>query len=423
MAIDRETQVLTDAYAAGIRSPRELANFMAQVTHESNGLSRLEESFRYTRGTSQIPVQSAWREGAAALETARKDALMGKPERLAELMYGGRNGNDEPGDGWKYHGRGYIQLTGKDNYRAAGEALGIDLVDKPELAADPKNASKIATWYWENRVPDQAKEDVRAATHAVNGKYNGLEDRERRFEDWQRKLTPQVMERLSNGSVGQPAEAPSAAQGRALKEGVQGEDVRMLQANLARLGYTDAQGQALHTDGQFGPGTRHAVERFQRDHQLAADGVVGAKTQDAIAAQKHVDAAKQDHARQPGENPSDRALLDQARNGVHAVDAQHGRKPDQLSENLAGSLAAAAKRDGLTRIDHVVLSDDASKVYAVQGDMNSPHKRMAEVQTAQAVNTPLEQSKATMEQTQARQPQQTQEPSQQQRPMQPGPGH
>jgi predicted chitinase len=94
MAIDRETQVLTDATAAGITNPRELANFMAQVTHESNGLSRLEESFRYTRNISQIPVQSAWREGPDALDAARKQALMGKPEQLAELMYGGRNGND-----------------------------------------------------------------------------------------------------------------------------------------------------------------------------------------------------------------------------------------------------------------------------------------------------------------------------------------
>lgn len=423
MAIDRETQVLTDAYAAGIRSPRELANFMAQVTHESNGLNRLEESFRYTRGSSQIPVQSAWREGAAALESARKDALMGKPERLAELMYGGRNGNDDPGDGWKYHGRGYIQLTGKDNYRAAGEALDLDLVGKPELAADPKNASRIATWYWQNRVPEQAREDVRAATQAVNGKLNGLEDRERRFDDWQRRLNPQVLERLASGSVGQPAPNPSeAAAGRVLKEGMRGEDVRVLQASLARLGYTDANGRALHTDGEFGPGTRGAVERFQRDHHLGADGMAGPETQSAITAQKHADAIRQDQARKPGDNPADRTLLDQARTGVHAVDAQHGRKPDQLSGNLAGSLAAAAKHSGLTRIDHVVLSDDASKVYAVQGEMNSPHKRMAEVQTAQAVNTPVEQSKAAMATAQEKQPLAPQEPSHQQAPPQSGPG-
>jgi len=214
MAIDRETQLLTDATAAGITSPRELANFMAQVTHESNGLNRLEESFRYTRHISQIPAPSAWRDGPEALDAARKQALMGRPEPLAELMHGGRNGNDEPGDGWKYHGRGYIQLIGKENYRAAGAALALDLVRRPELAADPQNASKIAVWYWENRVPENVRDDVRAATKAVNGKYNGLEDREHRFDDWKQRLTPEVMHRLAGGHVGQPQPAHPAHSGR-----------------------------------------------------------------------------------------------------------------------------------------------------------------------------------------------------------------
>ena len=419
MAIDRETQVLTDAYAAGIRNPKELANFMAQVTHESNGLNRLEESFRYTRNIQQIPVQSAWREGPEALDAARKEALQGKPEKLAELMYGGRNGNDEPGDGWKYHGRGYIQLTGKDNYAAAGKALDLDLVNHPELAADPKNASKIATWYWEERVPEAARDDVKAATKAVNGKYNGLEDREQRFADWQKRLTPEVMDRLASGQVGQTAPAygtPGAD--RALKEGMHGEDVRKLQADLARLGYKDAHGRELHTDGKFGPGTQAALEAFQREHKLAADGIAGAKTRDAMAAQKHVDNQQIDKA---GAQKADSALIDQARKGVHAIDAKMNRTPDVASENLSGAIAAQAKKDGLSRIDHVVLSDDGSKAYAVQGDLNSPLKKMAEVQTAQAVNTPLAQSTQAMAATTPAQADTSQQQQQQQQqPHQPG---
>ena len=101
--------------------------------------------------------------------------MQGKPEKLAELMYGGRNGNDQPGDGYTYRGRGYMQLTGKANYKDAGDALGVDLVKHPELAAEPQNASKIATWYWENKVPEAAHSDVRAATAAINGGYNGLD--------------------------------------------------------------------------------------------------------------------------------------------------------------------------------------------------------------------------------------------------------
>jgi putative chitinase len=313
MAIDRETQVLTDATAAGITNPKELANFMAQVTHESNGLNRLEESFRYTRNISQIPVQSAWREGPDALEAARKQALMGKPEQLAELMHGGRNGNDQPGDGWKYHGRGYIQLSGKDNYRTAGEALDLDLVKHPHLAADPQNASKIAVWYWENRVPENAREDVRAATKAVNGKYSGLEDREHRFEDWQHRLTPEVMHRLAEGNVGHP--------------------------------------------------------------------------QDAI--QRAAQSGRLDSPTHP-----DHALYVQARVAVHTLDTQYGRTPDKQSDQFAGAVAAEARRQGLTKIDHVLLSDDGSRAYAVQGDLNSPLKRTVEVDTAKAVNTPIEQSGA-----------------------------
>lgn len=397
MATDRETQVLADAYAAGIRSPRELANFMAQVTHESNGLNRLEESFRYTRNISQIPVQSAWREGAEALEAARLEALRGHPEKLAELMYGGRNGNDQPGDGWTYRGRGYIQLTGKDNYRAAGDALGLDLVGHPDLAAKPENASRIAVWYWENRVPEAAREDVRAATIAVNGKLNGFEDRENRFADWQRRLTPEVMQRLGDGSVGLPvpptAERHTDAHHRNLKEGAHGEDVRELQKALAQLGYTDSHHRPLQPDGHFGPGTRSALEAFQRDHHLKADGIAGPSTMAAIAAayQPRTAMLRLDDPSHP-----DHALYEQARAAVHRLDAQHQRTPDQQSDNLAAALTVAARREGMTSIDQVVLSDDASRAYAVAGDAHSPHKRVADVATAQAVNTPVEQSASAL---------------------------
>ncbi|OQP76171.1 hypothetical protein IM53_016590 [Xanthomonas phaseoli pv. dieffenbachiae] len=169
MATDRETGLLQAAYAAGITRPTELANFMAQVGHESGGLNRLEEGFRYTRGPSQVSskVRSALREGPEALEEARLEALRGQPEKLAELMYGGRMGNNEPGDGYLYRGRGYIQLTGKDQYREAGEALKLDLVAHPELAAQPENASRIATWYWQHNVPQAARQDAHAAGVAI----------------------------------------------------------------------------------------------------------------------------------------------------------------------------------------------------------------------------------------------------------------
>ncbi|MDR6989989.1 peptidoglycan-binding protein [Luteimonas sp. 3794] len=204
MTTEREAQLLHDAYAAGITQPRELANFMAQVGHESGGLERLEESFRYTRSAEQISsnVRSALREGRDALEAARLEALAGRPEQLAELMYGGRMGNAEPGDGYLYRGRGYMQLTGKNQYAAAGEALDLDLVGNPDLAAQPEHASRIATWYWQQNVPRDAREDARGAGAAINGADppNGLADREQRFARWDREITP---ERIQAAAVAQ----------------------------------------------------------------------------------------------------------------------------------------------------------------------------------------------------------------------------
>ncbi|SFR90196.1 putative chitinase [Dyella sp. OK004] len=415
MAMDREAQVLNDAVAAGITSPRELANFMAQVTHESNGLNRLDESFRYTKSVNQIPVESAWRQGEAALESARKEALQGKPEHLAELMYGGRNGNDEPGDGYKYHGRGYIQLTGKDNYRAAGEALQLDLVKHPELAAQPENAAKIAVWYWENRVPEKAHEDVRAATRAVNGKLNGLADRETRFAEWEKKLTPEVMERLTKGQVGLP-HAPSApvpsksehhATGASLREKDQGPAIRELQDQLHTLGYGGKQ-PPLKADGHFGPNTKHAVEDFQRAHGLTPDGVAGKQTMAKIHELAQASKPQLNDSRHP-----DHELYKQALDGVHKLDTQHGRAPDTRSEQLAAALVVAAREHGLSRIDHVVPGQDASHIYAAQGALNSPFKQVAGVPTTQALDTPIAQSSQMWEQAakqqQTTQPQQSQQ--------------
>ncbi|WP_266157210.1 XVIPCD domain-containing protein [Dyella silvatica] len=419
MTTDREAQVLLDATTAGIKSPKELANFMAQVTHESNGLNRLEESFRYTKGISQIPVQSAWRQGEGALESARLQAMQGHPQQLAELMYGGRNGNDQPGDGYTYRGRGYIQLTGKDNYREAGQALGLDLVKHPELAAEPRNASKIAAWYWESHVPEAAREDVKAATKAVNGKYNGLEDRRERFASWEKKLTPEVMERLAKGDVGTIAQ-PGTQQshntsGHASAQGAHGqeghpESVRKLQADLAALGYTDAQHKTLRADGHFGPASKAALEAFQHDHGLKADGIAGAKTLEAIHQQvmqqegkKSAGAAATTHQLDHASHP-DHALYQQARGAVHRLDSQQQRTSDQHSDHLAASLVVAARRDGLHQIHHVMLSDDASRTFAVQGELNSPIKQMTQVETAVAAKTPIEQSSLAWKQVMQEKP-------------------
>jgi len=390
MVTNRKRQLLQDAVASGIESPKELANFMAQATHESMDLRRLEESFRYTKSSHQISgnVSSALREGREALEAARLEALGGKPQRLAELMYGGRMGNDEPGDGFKYRGRGYIQLTGKSGYREAGKALGLDLVNNPELAADPENASKIAVWYWNKRVHHVAPESVTRATRIINGGINGLEDRKSRFAKLEKELTLEVVVQLRQG------EAPASA--APLHQGAKGTAVRELQTYLKAHGHTDARGSEIKVDGQFGPSTRHALESFQRSQDLEVTGVADRTTWNKLhePTRTHVPAATAslDHPTHP-----DHGLFKQAQGGVRKLDAEVGRTSDQLSDNLAAALVVAARKEGVNRIDHISLSLDASKVFVMQGALDSPLKQIACVPTVDSLSTPIAQSTRALE--------------------------
>ncbi|MDO4641823.1 MAG: glycoside hydrolase family 19 protein [Neisseria sp.] len=184
-------------------SPKETANFIAQLSYESHQLEKLDESFIYKSQNAVENIQkktpSVLRKGKEAFEDARQEALNGHPEKLAELMYGGRIGNNEEGDGWKYHGRGYIQLTGKDNYRDVGNRIKEDLLGNPDLAKSPEVAAKIAVDYWKHNVPNSHKEDVREATRSVNGEVGkDFVDREHFFEELQKILTPDYLEKLKN---------------------------------------------------------------------------------------------------------------------------------------------------------------------------------------------------------------------------------
>ena len=148
------------AMAAGIRG-NELAQFMAQTRHESADFSRMREM------------------GNANYFAKRYDPKYA-PEKAKIL------GNTHAGDGIRYHGRGFIQITGRDNYRRAGEALGIPLEQNPDLAADPKIAARIAVWYWKTRVQPKIQNfnDTTAVTKAINPALRGLQDRLQHFKDY-----------------------------------------------------------------------------------------------------------------------------------------------------------------------------------------------------------------------------------------------
>ncbi|WMT12538.1 glycoside hydrolase family 19 protein [Serratia fonticola] len=173
---------ITDAMAEfGIVTPTQQAMFIAQTGHESNGLTRLAESFNYTPEAlvstfgSRISKDQAALLGRTADHPARQEAI-------ANLVYQGRYGNKLPGDGWKFRGHGLIQVTFLDNHKACGKALGLDLVANPDLLLIDTNAARSAGWYWQSRNINQVAGDIREATRRINPALHALDQRRERYE-------------------------------------------------------------------------------------------------------------------------------------------------------------------------------------------------------------------------------------------------
>lgn len=167
-------EALTEALAfAGIDDDDGMAHFLAQLGHESANLTRLEESLWYTPGRLCAVWPSRFPTKPAARPYARN------PQRLANNVYADRLGNVRPGDGWRFRGRGPIQLTGRDNYTRCADATGLPLVERPDcLASNPECGAMAAAWYWRERV---SASTVTGITRQINGGLNGLSDREQRY--------------------------------------------------------------------------------------------------------------------------------------------------------------------------------------------------------------------------------------------------
>lgn len=150
----------------------ELDDFLGQVLHESEGLERLTENLNYSAERLTVVWPGRFPTKAEARPYAKN------PEALANRVYGGRMGNTEPGDGWRYRGRGPIQLTGKDNYARVGDLMGQDLVSLPELMEQPRYALEACIAWWEDKIPDSMLGDPEKITRRVNGGLIGLADRQ-----------------------------------------------------------------------------------------------------------------------------------------------------------------------------------------------------------------------------------------------------
>jgi len=306
-----------------ITDPKELANFMGQMQVESHGFTKMHEDLNYS-GERLLKVFPG-RNGMDTLEKANAVAAGGR-EKIAEAIYGGDwgkrkggPGNTEADDGWKFHGRGFVQLTGRYNYERFGKALGLDLVNHPNLAAEPANAAKIATQYWKERVVALGHQhDVTHATKDVNGRYTALAERKAAAAEWETKLAH---------------------------------------------GYK--------------PGDP-----------------------------------------EPGKTMQDSPLFKQAKSGLGKIDAQFGRKSDQLTDNAAAAITVAALRGGLTHIDHITLGgNDNSTIFAIQGKPGAALSKLVDVPTVESMNTPVAQSSqafTVVQQAQQQAPQQNNQQAAQQ---------
>ncbi|EBP2454621.1 glycoside hydrolase family 19 protein [Salmonella enterica] len=165
----------------GITAPLDQAMFIAQVGHESAGFTSLVESFNYS-------VEGLKKTFGKRLTTYQCEMLgridgrqVAHQPQIANLVYGGRMGNKDAGDGWKYRGRGLIQITGLHNYRICGAALKLDLVTSPELLEQELQAARSAAWFYTSKGCMIYGADINRVTRIINGGLNGIEDRKVRY--------------------------------------------------------------------------------------------------------------------------------------------------------------------------------------------------------------------------------------------------
>jgi putative chitinase len=233
---------------AGITTPLRLQHFLAQIATETGGLRAIEENMRY----SAKRMMQVWPSRFPTLASAQPYAM--NPEKLANKVYGGRLGNDKPGDGWRYRGGSMIQTTGRFNYRAAGYENNPDV-----LRTDPSAALKAALQYWHDRGCNAFadRDDLTGLRRAVNGGTHGLA---------QARNYLAKAKKIFDGSE------------KSLTETLPRNKVRSLQQQLYDLGYVEV-GEA---DGWIGTKTISAIAAFQSENGLTITGTFDDDTQEQL---------------------------------------------------------------------------------------------------------------------------------------------
>lgn len=178
LQLSKKYKTLLNNY--GVNTPKRLAMFFAQIDHES-GLKPVNENLNYSE-KRLLQVFPKYFNAQTAKQYANKPILIGN------RVYANRmgNGNEASGDGFKFRGRGFIQLTGRNNYLLLSKDTRTEYVSNPDWLLEEADAMISALWFWQqNKINEFAdKGDVRGATRVINGGFNGLEDRQKKYEQY-----------------------------------------------------------------------------------------------------------------------------------------------------------------------------------------------------------------------------------------------
>jgi len=163
-----------------INTTERVAMFLAQVGHESAGLTATKENLNYKAATLTKIFPKYFHD-------RDPEEYAHQPEKIANLVYSNRmgNGDEDSGDGYKYRGRGLIQLTGHDNYKHFADSMGMDIDEAVSYLEGPEGAAMSAAWFWNSRKLNAVADagDVTHATKLINGGTIGLEERKALYEE------------------------------------------------------------------------------------------------------------------------------------------------------------------------------------------------------------------------------------------------
>lgn len=259
-----------------------IAGFMAQCAHESADFTMLEENLNYREETLNKVFPRYFGPGKRnAAEYARN------PEKIANYVYmdefrskQGAMGNTQPGDGWRFRGRGIKQLTGRNNYTAFAKSVGMTAEQAAEYLETKKGAFESACWFWKtNNIAKFADaDDIVGMTKKINGGTIGLEDRQKRYTNAKKVIgnsvgsapaaktesapvKPQVTDAVT--AKAPAAAAPAAGKYPTIQKKSTGDVVKKVQAKLG-----------LAADGIYGLQTEIAVRSWQRSNKYTSDGIM-----------------------------------------------------------------------------------------------------------------------------------------------------